>query len=114
MVLENAPTECPSMNHETIVEYIKFRASKAGVPVTNLNGENVKDESRENILAIGGWNAPGNVKQFASAISAIHNARKQSGQYQDECRDCVAVFGETEKGCQRHYSVPRIERIGTF
>ena len=101
------------MSHETIVEYIKFRASKAGVPVTALSGENVKDESGENILAIGGWNSPVNVKQFASAISAIHNARKQSGQYQDKCRDCVALFGETGKGCRRHYSLPRFERIGT-
>ena len=45
MLLENAPTECPSMSYETIVEYIKFRASKAGVPVTALSGENFKDES---------------------------------------------------------------------
>lgn len=115
ILLENAPSECPSMNHQTLIEYFKYRASKPGELIRNTDGEILKDTAGNQILSVGGWNAPVNIKQCASAITAVHKARKQSGQYQDSCVECITKFQTSGgEGCRKHRAVPRFERTGTL
>jgi len=87
MLLDSPPAEfCPSMCPTSILHYINYR-NQAMKDTVLLDGDNepICDVLGEPILVKGGWTAPGNVEQLLSAITTIHIARNQRGDYQDIC-----------------------------
>ena len=112
--MDGAPIGCPSMDAATIYEYMKYRTQAPGEKITSIDGSTAKDSNDIEILTIGGWSAPINSKQFGSAISALHVAKHQSGQYEDSCHACVqgGIKDENFMGCRTHRPLPKFHRKG--
>ncbi|KAJ3088124.1 hypothetical protein HDU96_004232, partial [Phlyctochytrium bullatum] len=103
---------CPSIRRETIMKYLVFKTSPPGTPLRH-DGIPVCDTEGKPIDCEGGWKAPKNVSQFASAITILHRAKGQSGDYADVCTRCRE---QDEKGnyagCKQHRNGPRVWRRG--
>eukprot|EP00474_Spongospora_subterranea_P004289 CRZ04747.1 hypothetical protein [Spongospora subterranea] len=85
----------PSMSIESIQLLIDSKTGVKGEPLINRHGVLVKDIFGRPMVAQGGWNDPAIVAQLLSAVSGIHSARQQRGQYLEACDRCIA---EDQKG----------------
>ncbi len=111
MLQTNSPDNCPSINANSIALFIKWKRSKKGTPLLLPNDTVAMDVLGKEVKSIGGWNNPNNVKQFLSAISVIHRANDQRGQYVQKCEACVALNAANNTvispGCRFHLYKPR-------
>ena len=119
MLQEFPPTPfCPSMRPETIKKFVVFKRSPKDTPLVSDDGTPAKDVNGKEMLCSGGWNAPTNVDQFLSAVSAVHSARNQDGPYQDVCTGCVEDDLKLRDGsgglggCRFHRGQPWLWRRG--
>ncbi len=72
---------CPSMNHESIIVFFKWRTGANGSILTDKNGDPMKDISNDLIKCVGSWLAPTNVEQCRSAVFSLHRSREQKGPF---------------------------------
>ncbi len=105
---------CPSMNARTIALYMRYKTCEAGEVLLDENDTEVKDVLGSVVKSVGKWKDPGNLNQFLAAVSAIHAARDQDGQYLEPCQHCVAAYNEDNRstGCRYHPGEFRIWRRG--
>jgi hypothetical protein len=109
---EDAPRPfCPSISQETISDFIRWKRGNQDELLTDGNRNPIKDIHGNDIYCENGWKAPKVVKQFKSAVTAIHEVNHQTGPYQDKCAACLAV-GMEGRGCQHHRYNPQLWRIG--
>jgi hypothetical protein len=119
---ENAPVEfCPSLSADSIIAYIDFKVLAEGIPLV-IRPETASDPERVGpvvdiftklqLAATGSWRAPGSCNQFLSAISTLHSAHKQNGQYQEPCTQCIIQYSERSIGCRFHTDFARLWRTG--
>ncbi|XXQ35790.1 Uncharacterized protein PBTT_05723 [Plasmodiophora brassicae] len=119
---ERAPTEfCPSMSADTLMAFIDFKVLPPGTPVVVHRDDAVSSHrvgpvldyfSRQPILATGAWNDPNSCNQLLSAVSDLHVARHQSGQYSEPCPACIVAYRDNNVSCNFHAGVPRLWRSG--
>jgi len=64
------------------------------------------------ILCRGGWNSPGNLTQLLSAVTCIHSAKNQTGDFKDSCPRCFAELDTNPNGCRVHLGRPQHWRVG--
>ena len=92
MLLDNPPEPfCPSMDPLAVALFVKYKRNKAGMELTDGNGNIVKDNFGNIVVCDGKWNDPKNVDQLLSAVGAIHAARGQRGPYEDCCNECIEL-----------------------
>lgn len=105
---------CPSMSAESITLFIQRKGGEHGEPLLDASSKPVKDVLGIPVLIDGGWNDPKNVKQFNSALVAIHAANNQREQYEEKCDVCIAMeaTGAGHQGCHIHRGNPCIWRKG--
>jgi hypothetical protein len=102
------------MCSETIADFIRFKRGEAGSPLISANGDPVIDRAGNAAVCQGGWKDPENVTQFLSAISALHAARGQRGQYNAKCGSCWEAYFQSgsANGCFHHLGAPKFWRSG--
>ena len=104
---------CPSMNHESIILYFKWRTGANGSILTDKNGDPMKDISNDLIKCVGSWLAPTNAEQCRSAVFSLHRSREQKGPFQPSCGRCFSMDQEGQYyGCRYHRMKPRLFRGG--
>ena len=105
MLLKNPPLgNCPSMNCKSIVLYLRYKTEKKGTEI--YYGGNV---ARKTIIATGGWHANVNLTAFHTAVTAVHQARGQTGTYQEPCPACIKNDETGDRnGCQMNRGNPRL------
>ncbi|CEO95342.1 hypothetical protein PBRA_004108, partial [Plasmodiophora brassicae] len=90
---DDAPSDhCPSMSAKTLSNFVRFKRGVQGTPLVDASGVPVLDRRGQPVVCQGGWNGPGNVEQFESAVTAVHAARDQRGNFEDACNACWDAF----------------------
>ena len=112
MLQEDSPKPfCPSMKANTIGDFIQWKRGTAKAPLLNKDRQPVCDVFGHHMLCLGGWNAPMIVKQFKSAVTALHQVNEQRGQYYERCENCWEL-GFDSIGCIHHLYQPQLWRKG--
>lgn len=80
-----------------------------GHPIKDIEGNYVYCDQR--------WNAPKVVKQFGSAVAALHKAKGHIGEYQVPCDDCCVIDRSGDEhgnrfGCKMHRGNPLLVARG--
>lgn len=116
LLLQNdAPEDfCPSMSAMTVSNFIRFKKGTVDTELLDANGVSVHDRDGLSVYCQGGWNDPDNVAQFLSAVSNLHAARDQRGQYFESCKLCWDRYtnDQSSNGCFHHVGKPRLWRCG--
>ena len=110
---EKAPTNCISMNVESLALYIQFKRTPKDTPLKNLADEEVHDVSGNPIKCQGSWKNPKIVDHLTAAVKLLHQARHHESSYQEACPDCLELPADDQhKGCSMHAGLPRLKRQG--
>ena len=119
---EKAPLEfCPSLSADSLIAYIDYKVLPEGDPLfvkpesascSTRIGPVVDIFTKRQISACGTWKSPGACNQFLSAISTLHSSRKQNGQYQEPCQECIIQYEARATGCRFHPDFARLWRTG--
>jgi hypothetical protein len=115
LIMLDRPPEpfVPSMGVESIRLFIDSKTGVKGTSLVDRHGVLVKDVLGRNMVVQGGWNDPTIVAQLLSAISGIHSARQQRGQYLEACQDCIDQDNSGQlAGCRYHRGTPLLWRKG--
>eukprot|EP00474_Spongospora_subterranea_P006372 CRZ06830.1 hypothetical protein [Spongospora subterranea] len=116
LLQEDAPDHfCPSLCASTLSNFIRFKRGEVGSVLVDAHGETVLDRKGDVIACQGGWKDPDNVGQLISAVSVLHAAREQQGQYSESCQTCWDVYHQDASctnGCFHHLGKPRFWRTG--
>ena len=110
MLQEKAPIAVPPMNPRSLSSFIQYKRGPKGQTMTGLNGGSVVDICGNPILSTGAWKAPINLKQFNSAVTALHVAFDHDGPYQAQCEACLS--SRDCRGCRSHLYTPRLVSRG--
>ena len=113
MLRDERPVNCPSMNVNSCVLYLKWKFQPRTAILTNMAGQPLMDVTGSPINCTGAWNDPKKQKQFAAALHCVHISCQQGGQYQEMCAECrVRPDDDRHKGCETHSGNPRLLRSG--
>lgn len=107
------PKFCPSIHPERISQFITFKRSKKGDLLCDSDGNPVLNVYGHQVTCQGGWNDPDCVKSMKSALSALHTAAENCGQFNERCEDCLTLDSKEQyHGCSHHRMKPQIWQKG--
>ena len=113
MLLPRSPQTCPSMNVETLYQFVKWKRGKKTEPLLDSRSRTVKDVLGNVVFCNGKWSHESNAQQFFGSMTCIHNAFGQFSDYSEICEACVSLKAEgNDKGCNPHYFRPKFWRSG--
>ena len=97
----------PSIRKESLEMFILFKTLKPGT-LLKYNGRVVRDVLNKTVRCDGSWDKGKDaMNQFLSAMSALHNAKDNSGPYVDRCENCAELrLEERHRGCIAHPGNP--------
>jgi hypothetical protein len=111
---ENRPTYCTSMKAETVEAFIRFKMCDRSITLKDLEGNTICNIDGTPIKCTKDWAAHKTLKQFISAISALHHAAGNVGDFLEACPDCYTkeLAGQGHIGCLVHRGSPKTWRSG--
>ena len=114
MLLPKSPSFCPSINAESIYQFVKWKRGKKSERLLSSQGHVVRDVLDEVVYCSEAWSCESNAQTFFGAITCIHNAFGYFGDYTERCDACVALKDEDndDTGCMRHKYSPKFWRSG--
>ena len=83
---------CPSISRSSIETFLKFKHWKVGTLLIDDDGAAICDRNGNQIECEGSWNSPENMNQFLVAMSVLHAANGQDGEYMEPCNGRYIIF----------------------
>jgi hypothetical protein len=109
ILLPNPPTNTPSPDVHSCVQFVKFKGFDLGTPIQNGLGEIQKDICGDDIHCLGLWNQIGSFTGFSAALSGCMQTRNQRTGYTPKCDSCHKLYSEWKEkrnqevqGCAEH------------
>jgi len=95
-LLPNPPDEfCPAMNVASLVLFVDWKSLARGTLMTTESSgvsKTMKTFFGDDLVSVGAWHNPGNITQFASAITAAHLSIGHGQEtYKEPCDQCISV-----------------------
>lgn len=117
LLLVKPPKNAPAIRVDSAEEFLRFKFDTINSPLYEelfRGSVPINDVFGDAMSADGGWNAPKIALIFQAALSDLHIANNNIGQFHDVCDDCLALSREDRhKGCHHHAGRPRFMRTGS-